>query len=485
MKIAVLGRKKRILFWLKLGVLACLAVGGALYLVVKKDALVVRSTEVLQSLFKRQTDLDLRIGSVHGHLLGWVKFNQVRVEAPWLPEETRTIFKAEEIRVQYRFLDFISKKFDSKIVVTIRKPVIAWVPRLKLRRNAFPFLGWMREWTLSGLQNLELNAENMEIIFGDRKKSIRGINASFSRETYHLEVPLTHVDLAGFDVSSVLRAEGHYEPATETRNDSIIGQLTTAGTVVNWKPVPSEASFDFVLNQEELRLAADDFLGGFQIMTRINFSEDLSLEASFKTQDYPFSNFSPFLSAPDKFKLPGRLDLEVAISGPIWEPQISLRARVHEGWIDKKMFKVLDLNGSGVYPTLRLTDSRILMSDGVTTMRFADKAVELKELFKPKALENLIIEAPQEQVVWGDWELSRPKDSNDLSEFLMQRLLGDNARVHFRRYNKDREKPINLGTVENAPVEVGFEYRIKSKDAFKVEVRDGEEFVGVERKVSF
>ena len=484
MKTTVLGKRKRIFFWFKVGILILLLGGGFFYLNAKKEALVVRSTQVLQSLFKKQTDLDLRIEKVSGHLLGWVKFERVSVAAPWLLEGNRTIFKAEEIRVQYRFLDFISKKFDSKIVVTIRKPVIAWTPRFKLRRNAFPFFGWMRQWALSGLQNIEINAEDMEITFGEKKR-VTDINASFSREAFLLEAPLTHADLAGFDVSSVFRAEGHYEPASETRNDSIVGKITTAGTVVNWKPVSTEASFDFVFNQDEVRLTSEDFLGGFQVMARVDFAEDFLLEASLKTQDYPFSNFGPFLSAPDKFKLPGRLDLEMDVSGTVWEPQISLRARIHEGWIGKKMFKVLDVNGSGVYPTLRLTDSRILMSDGLTTMRFADKAVEIRQLFESKALENLIVEAQQEQVVWGDWELSRPKDSNDLSEFLMQRLLGDNARVHFRKYNENKEKPIRMGTVETAPMEVGFEYRIKSKDALKVEVRDGEEFVGIEHKVSF
>lgn len=485
MKTTVLGRRKRFFFWLKIGFLACVLAGGYFFLSVKKDALVTRSTGVLRSLFKRQTDLDLWIGKVSGHLMGSVKFSQVRVEAPWLPEGIRTVFKADEIRIQYRFLDFISKKFDSKIVVTVRKPVIVWVPWLKLRQNAFPFFGWMREWALSGLQNLELNTEDMEIYLGEGKNRIAGINASFSRDVFHFEILLSHTELCDFDVSSVLHAEGHFETATETRNDSLVGQITTAGTIVNWRPVPTEAKFDFVLDRDEVRMTADDFLGGFEIMARINFVADFSVEGSLRTKDYPFSNFGPFLSATDKFKHPARLDLEARFSGAVWEPQIEFRARIHEGWADKKMFKVLDLNGSGVYPTLSLTDSRILMSDGVTTMRFADKAVEVKELFKSKAFEDLISEAEQERVVWGDWELSRPKDSNDLSEFLMQRLLGNNARVHFRRYNQDKEKPIDMGTVENAPVEIGFEYRIRSKDVFKVEVRDGEKFVGVERKVSF
>ncbi len=486
MRAVIRDQRKRIGFWFKFGILVLTLATAYFFLNHKKEALINSCSNILQSFFKRQTDLEFHIEKASGNLLGFVRFEGVRVEAPWLLEETRTVFRAKEISVQYRFLDFLSKKFDSKITVTVKKPVILWAPRFRLRRSSFPFFGWMREWALSGLQNLALDVEGLEIGYANGKKRLGGINALFSSDEFRMEVPLTHVDMAGFDVTSVIHVNGRFEAAlSRTGSDSISGEVTTQGTVINWKPIANETHFDFRLEPDQIHVTGDDFLGGFQVMAKVDFKKDFELSASVRALNYPLSNIKPFLGTFESFSIPSRLDLEADFSGILWEPQMALRARLYDGRIGKQSFKVLDLNGSGVYPTIRLSDSKVLMSDGTTSMRFADRALEVGDFFKDKVFQTLISEAQQDRVVWGDWDLSRPKDSNDLSEFMMQRVLGDNASVHFRSYNQDKEKPLNLGSVEPAPMEVGFEYRLRPKDSLKVELREDEEFVGVERKVKF
>ena len=92
------------------------------FLWVKKDSVARELVRFVESTLSRETDLKIHLGKVSGHILGWASFKDVRVEAPWLPESRRTIFLAREIQFRYRFLDFISKKFDSKVVVIIDKP---------------------------------------------------------------------------------------------------------------------------------------------------------------------------------------------------------------------------------------------------------------------------------------------------------------------------------------------------------------------------
>ena len=115
-------------------------------------------------------------------------------------------------------------------------------------------------------------------------------------------------------------------------------------------------------------------------------------------------------------------------------------------------------------------------------MRIADKTLEARELFKEKTYETLVSEAQQETVVWGDWELSRQKDERDQPEFIMQRSFGDKTNVHFTKFSTD-EKPVEPRESKN--MEVGFEYRLRAKDSLKFELRDDEEFVGIERKMKF
>jgi hypothetical protein len=145
----------------------------------------------------------------------------------------------------------------------------------------------------------------------------------------------------------------------------------------------------------------------------------------------------------------------------------------------------MDVNLEGVYPTLRLENSRMLMDDG-TVMRFADTSIEARDLFQESTYQTLIADAQQDSVVWGDWEISRTPNDGEQSDFLMERAFGDNARVHFKRSNAEQEVPAATGQRrEENQMEVGFEYRLKSKDSVKFSLREGEEFVGVERKLKF
>ena len=73
------------------------------------------------------------------------------------------------------------------------------------------------------------------------------------------------------------------------------------------------------------------------------------------------------------------------------------------------------------------------------------------------------------------------EDSPDDEEILMQKSFGDKASLNFRKF-KDEEV---ISSDEPHDMQVGFEYRLRSKDSLKMEFRDQEQFVGVERKMKF
>ena len=180
--------------------------------------------------------------------------------------------------------------------------------------------------------------------------------------------------------------------------------------------------------------------------------------------------------------LPSRVDVDLHFEGNPAAPAVEGHVRIYEGYIGKKTFKALDLQISGVYPTVNLENSRMLLHDD-SVMKLADKTLEFRELFRNKTYEALIGEAQQDTVVWGEWEFRRPRDINDNPEFLLQRTMGDRARLNFRDYKRD-ETMQNSGT-DPEKVEVGLEYRLAEKNSLKLNLREDERFVGVERKVKF
>ncbi len=477
--VQIRNRKKALV---KLVILGVTLWGVFFFLNIKRQALREEAYRTLQEMLSRQTDLDIKIGKISVNVLGFVRFRDVGVKAPWLPEGRQTVFKANEVQLRYRLLDFLSKNVQgSRIEVRIERPQVYWRPAVRIRTPTFPVLSWVKQWALSEGRDLRIQIEGMDLWVGDGEKKLSGIDVSYENSTFRLEIPLTHAAFGSADVSSVISVDGHLDIGGRTLSDILTGQISTSGTVINWRPLPRESKFDFALSGDELRVSSSDVLGDIAVKGTVDFAKDYDIDLSIQAKNTRVSDLSPLLGLdPGKF-LPGRMDVDIHFKGAPWAPAVEIRSRFYEGWVGKKPYKAMDVNAAGIYPTLRLVDSKILLPDG-SRMRFAEDNLEARDLFKEKTYEALVAEAQQDTVVWGDWEFSRPRNSKDQPEFLMQRNLGENAKLHFRKMSYDSENP---DPSQKREMEVGFEYRLKSKDFLKLELRDDEEFIGVERKLKF
>lgn len=466
---------------IRLGLVILLVGSLFLFLEQRKEALLKKCTRILESSLSQSTDYKIQIGKVSGHLTGLIVFKDIKVEKPWLLSGEESVFKADEIRFRYNWRDFFSKNFSSKIEITVTKPVVYWKPRASVKKPDFPFLTWMRDWVAAQKDHFEVNINSMTLVFGYQNREIKGIDIFYKDNTFRAEAPLSHIRLGASDLSSVIKFEGHFEPGAVIEKDLLRGKITTEGSVINWKPLPYESQFDFEFSREGFQMNSSNFLGGGEATANVDFTNDYAVDIQAKAQNYPLMNLDPFFGFGGNVGSQARLDAAVHFHGSPWAPSVEARCRIYEGWISKKAFKAMDINVQGVYPTVRLTDSHILLEDG-SSMRIADKTLEVNELFRGKTYETLVSEAQQDTVVWGDWELSRQKGDNDRPEFMMQRNLGSKADVYVTKFTAN-EKPIE--SRESKDMEVGFEYHLRAKDSLKVELRNDEEFVGVERKMKF
>ena len=481
MKVAAKLKKGKSRTFVKIAIVFILIGGFFLVLKHRKEVLVRECTRLLETSLSRGTDMKVRIGKVSGHLAGFVSFKNVSVEEPWLPQGEETLFYADEIRIKYRWLDFFSKNFSSNIEVSVIKPMVRWRPRVSIKKPNFPFFSWMRDWALSQKSHFAVHISAMTLLFGEEKKELKGIDLDYEKNKFHIEIPLSHVRFGVSDLSSVIKVDGGFQPGVMIQEDAITGQITTEGTVINWKPLPYESKFEFSFSRESFHISSSNFLGGAEAAGQIDFTNDYEIDFTVKAKNYLWANLDPLFNFGKSVGQHTHMDMVTRFQGNPWAPNVESRWRIYGAGFGKKTFKAMDVSVEGVYPTVKLTNSRILLQDG-SSMRIADKTLEARELFKAKTYETLVTEAEQDTVVWGDWELSRQKDGKDGSEFVMQRNLGSKANVHFSKFNKD-DKPME--SRETTEVEVGFEYHLRGKDSLKFELRDDEEFVGVERKMKF
>ena len=118
-------------------------------------------------------------------------------------------------------------------------------------------------------------------------------------------------------------------------------------------------------------------------------------------------------------------------------------------------------------------------------MKFADQTIEFRDLFSAATYHHLIADSDQDDVAVDGWEFKRPVGEDQLPEFLVERTMGKYARLYFRKYNEPEAAKIESDEEDKRQVEVGFEYRLRSKDSLQYKVREDEQFFGVERKLSF
>ncbi|MGH7198239.1 MAG: hypothetical protein ACREH5_05825 [Candidatus Omnitrophota bacterium] len=474
------GKAKRRFFVKSLLVLSL--AGAALFLLQnRREALREEFTRFIQTSLSRQTGAEVRIGRIGGRFLGEVRFEDIEIREPWLPAEQGVFFRADEILFRYSFLDFISKSFHSKVEVIIKRPAIRWHPHLSLRKSDFPFMEWTRQWALSQKNRFVVRIEDLSFDLGPGRKPFTGVDLRYEDNAFSAEIPVSHVTIAKSDVSSVVHVDGHFEEARPGLPEALVGQIRTEGTIINWKPLREESRFEFILTEDVLRLVSSNFLGGIEVAGEMDLGNDYVMDFSIRAKQYPFMNLDVFFQPVPGAPPPSRMDLEARFHGSPWSPMVECRTRLYDGSMGKRSFKAMDVNVSGVYPTVRLEDSRILLEDGAT-MRIADRTLEAGELFKNETYEKLIEAADQSRVTWGDWDFTRSTDMKAQPEFLMERSLGDRTRVHLKRMHEDQGV---LGDEYSRQTEVGLAYQIRAKDYLRFELREDEEFFGVERKLRF
>jgi hypothetical protein len=484
----VSGKRKALLKW---GVLLVVFVTAFALARLKKDDLVREGANFLQNLLSRETGMDVRIGKISGKLNGIIRFDDVRLEDPALPEGLKTVFVAERIEFRYRPVAFLQKDFGAKLNVFVQEPQLYWRPSVGIQKETFPALDRVRGILLAHRDRLSLAVRGMDLFIGAEKTAMSGISLDYEDDHFKVLVPLDHYALGDNDLTTQIHLDGHLEwDVLKPGGDRVSGKLYTEGTVLDYKPLPWESSADFLVTREGFSLTSSSILGGFELTGEYHFENDGIADFRLRLQEYPLKNFEPFFGRGGPNKYDGALDLHMTFKGPLDAMATQADAMITGGTIGRGHYRSMVLHATGVYPTLALSDSHIQMEDGVQ-MRFAEKTVEFLELFQSRTYRNLITSVTQENVSMGDWGFKRPVDQNNNPEFLMERLLGDRARIQLRKYNEtdtDRKllEPSDADAGDRRDVEAGFQYRLTGEDSVKYTLREeGEQFVGVERKVSF
>lgn len=469
--------KKRILILLTALALSFAAVFG--YAVSKHTGWNHRFKRYFVEATTRAFGVRIELKSLRGDLLRRLEIRGVKA---WTGKTggDQEIFSAESITFEYPLLSIFFERFSGWVDVTLDHP--HFYPEAPLSGQSGAASGNPSVKFLSTLiRRLQKNAQvtlRDGVIDLSRTAGVRvGVEGLIRSRSFDLSFAMNHLKMGRYDMTSLWRVNGTLDEGGRADSPAITGTLETRGTVVNWKPLPSEGRLSFRLTPEKIEFRDSTVLGGIGLSGGVQIAGEPELDVLLRFTGYPADKIHDIFSFSSGNPPAGSISGEVRIKGKWNEPRLQ-GDLILEDRILTRRFQNIQLHFEGLYPEVRVSESRMMMIDG-TSMRFSEKQVLLRELFQSETYEQLIKEEGQSRVAWKDWTLERREDDDSIE---LKKKLSGNVSFQYENTAQDETKPTDTQTTEHA---VGLEYALTGSDNITVEVKEDESFVGLEKKSVF
>ena len=385
------------------------------------------------------------------------------------------IFEAEKVRFHYRLTDAFTRRLSGWAKITLDRPVFyADVPFTMTERRPSRTFELFSKLVAKVRNKTELVIRGGRISWAANEGTISGIEGTIEDREFRLSVSVNHLKSPRMDFSSQFDVNGRLENV-EGR-DRLAGSFQTRGTVVNWKPVAHESTLSYVLTTDWLEIPESNILGGVRVSGRIDYSERPVADLLVLARGYPLEGLNDIFILPSEKRLSGLANARLKLTGALTQPMVEGRVLVKDSRMGERPFKNMQLNLRGVLPELRISESRMVLPDG-TTMNFANQTLHVREFLDTQTYERLVTRTDQTDVSWKDWRLSR-MDTDD--SVLLQREMGE-MKFSYEKFQNDEA---DLASEEKKD-ESSLEYLIEGANSLKVQMKEEEEFIGVQRKVAF
>lgn len=446
-------------------------------LYLKRDDVTRHFAQFLTDRVWKTFGLKIKYRRVDGNVFsGSMTFKEPEVWMPG-PGEPTLIFKAERISFDYHLVDFFMEKFTGWVEIRLERPTfyagVPFIPDRMSQKSVSLFSQLVRNVR----KKTRLIIENGKIAWLGKEGVLSGISGKIQNQEFDLSVSLNHILIAGRDLSTRLSLTGKLLTRPGDAQQELVGRFKTEGTVVNWKPIAQESNARYILNRHTLRITASSFFGGLEVEGQIDYFGDLEIDLIIQSDHYQLSNLNGILRRSDRKKLSGESNIELFLSGSLLEPMIKGQILVKNTQMGGRPIKNIQLNFQGIYPDVQLSESRMVLPDG-TTMNFANQTVRFQDLLSSKTYETLIAHMDQTDVSWGDWRLRRKSAAGSVS---LEKELGEWMKLKYERYDRDEA---TLQT-QDWPDEVELEYLLSDQNSLKLQLREDDEFIGVQKKLSF
>jgi hypothetical protein len=253
----------------------------------------------------------------------------------------------------------------------------------------------------------------------------------------------------------------------------LLADISTGASVVNYRPV-SEIDASLRLDAKRLRAVYIKIGDTTSMSGFFDIRPPRKLELSLNFVNFILQDLLDVLTEkrPD---ISGRVSGKLNIQGVLPDPKIEIKTTAYDGHLGQINYERLIVNADGVWPHLRIYDSRITHKESSLML---DGELDMGKMGSEKFMEDVIITSADNTIVWEGWDITRGAGGK---EFLLQRALSSGFRVGYKAHMTD-ETRYDPSKKKN---ELNLEYDFTDDSVFEFRTQDSEEFFGVRKKYKF
>lgn len=313
---------------------------------------------------------------------------------------------------------------------------------------------------------LSIGDHNQALIYGDL--------SNFPQ--FKIETRANHLNLGGVDVLTDITLKGKLE------GSSLTGRLFTTGSIFNHKPF-YEVDLDFKVSNKKLEIISLKVGDKFEVKGKVGLSKNYPIYLYLMLNNLDIEELILLTGFEPRNAASGIINGEFEFRGPYKNPNLKGYIRADQGGnLGKIKFRALNINIKGELPIIRFTDSRIWRDDSYLKL---NGELDLRHIDNKDSFDTMEITSDNRTIVWKGWDISHKKDETEYrldseSALSAGKDVGEDFRINFNTYINDESS--NLAPSKES---IELEYRLDETKSIKMELRQDDEFLSVERKMKF
>jgi len=298
------------------------------------------------------------------------------------------------------------------------------------------------------------------------------LSGEFHLPKFSLYGDVKHWDVGGLDLVTSVNLDVEFNEKAKT--PTVTGVLDTARTIINYRPY-EELSLQFVLKRKALEILGLKWGKSFRLVGKLELEPPYNIELIALLDGTRLEELVSFggegLQSVLSGAVKGRLEVEGPLKTCVSRGHISAR----DGNIGDVYYESAVIHMVGKGPLITIGDSRIYKETGYFLLT---GDIDLGKLGKRNVFEDIVVKTDDQIIVWDGWDITKEATDDKVS---LRKRINEELEVGFKA-------PLNEGYAldkEDGEGEVELRYKIQGNESLKMQIKEDEEFLGVEHKVKF